>query len=111
MQAMLATSIELQVGVAFSPAQLTLLRGWSEFHELTMCMDLAEDMPGVPFDEAILLAGRNDSRMWLIWRTPEGVALKLPTGRTTSHASLADALCAAISPAADARTDIQPRGW
>lgn len=103
--------IDQQAGAAFNTADLMLLRGWSEFHGLTMQMDLAGNMPGVPYDEAILLTGRNDAREWLLWRDQDSVALTRPGRIATSHTSVSDALLAAIPPAADPLTDIQPTGW
>lgn len=103
--------IERQTGRAFPTSDLLLLRAWSEFHGLTMRIDLDHETAGVACEEAVQLTEPEGDAGWLLWRDGERIALR-PEGRPTAcFASVPDALHTVMPALADALTDIHPTGW
>jgi len=108
---LLVEPADRQTGSAFCTSDLLLLRGWSEFHALTMSIDLRHETAGIPCDEAIRLTASDGSGAWLLWREQAGIALR-PEGRSARcFARVADALQAVRPAPADKLSDIQPTAW
>ena len=103
--------IERQTGRAFPTAELLLLRSWSEFHGLTMRIDLGHETAGVACEETIQLTGRDGHGAWLLWRDRNRIALQLEGRSTACFASVSEALRAVMPAPDDAVTDIHPAGW
>lgn len=102
---------ERQTGSAFCRSDLLLMRGWSEFHGLTMSIDLPNEIADASCEDAVRLTGHDGSAPWLLWREQDGIALR-PEGRSANcFASVSDALQAVRPPPADLLSDIQPTTW
>jgi hypothetical protein len=63
-------------GFAFEIADLMLLQGWAEFHEVQMAF-YAKD---------------NALRRWILWRAPSEIVVQPLIGRSCRFSSVADAL-------------------
>jgi len=100
-----------QTGAAFSTTDLLLLRGWSEFHGLSMGIDLARRVDDVHCDEVVLLAARDGSGRWALWCDRHGIVLQPQHRAAHSFATVHEAMAAIAPPSADVLTDIQATGW
>src|SRR5690348_4611141 len=96
----LSTSSELAVRsqpAPFEVWQLTVLRAWSEYHDLQMAIDLAGQVDGVECEELVILRARNTGNCWTLWRTTDAIMLRSNCAPVSQFDLLADAL-AAIAP-------------
>jgi hypothetical protein len=80
-------------GLSFELSDLTLVLGWSEFHDMRMVVELDHCTRDEEYDE-VLAFYPSDSRFrrWSMWRTHEDIVVQPTKGRTMHFTSVADAL-------------------
>ncbi len=87
------TPARMPIGLSFDIADLLMLRGWTEFHELRMTIDLDICADGDEYEE---LLGIYDSdcpvQRWMIWRSHDGIVVQPATGRPMLFGFMGDAL-------------------
>jgi hypothetical protein len=87
----------LPMGIAFELADLVMVQGWSEFHDLRMVVELDYSAEGEEYEEVLALYPQNSAfRRWMIWRGVGEVVVQPMMGRAQHYASVADALEALI---------------
>jgi hypothetical protein len=83
----------LPMGLAFELADLVMVQGWSEFHELRMVVELDYTAEGEEYEEVLALYPRDSSfRRWMVWRNATDVVVQPMMGRASRYASVAEAL-------------------
>jgi hypothetical protein len=83
-------------GIAFEIADLLLLRGWGDYHDMQMVVELDHFVEGEEYEEVVAFYAR-DSRLrrWIIWRAPERadtIVVQPLIGRSARFATVAEAL-------------------
>ncbi len=80
-------------GLSFELSDLTLVLGWSEFHDMRMVVELDHCTGNEEYEE-VLAFYRSDSRFrrWSMWRTHEDIVVQPTKGRTMHFTSVAGAL-------------------
>jgi hypothetical protein len=83
----------LPMGLAFELADLVLVQGWSEYHDLRMVVELDYSAEGDEYEEVLALYRRDCAfRRWMIWRGACDVVVQPMMGRAARFASVAEAL-------------------
>ena len=83
----------LPTGLAFDIADLMLLQGWANFHDVQMVVELDHCVEGEEYEEVIAFYARDSQlRRWILWRAVSEVVVQPLIGRSCRYASVADAL-------------------
>lgn len=83
----------LPMGLAFELADLVLVQGWSDFHDLRMVVELDYSSEGEEYEEVLALYPQDSAfRRWMMWRDIADIVVQPMMGRTIRFASVADAL-------------------
>jgi hypothetical protein len=85
-------------GPAFSIPDLMIARGWADFHDLTLTVELDHCIEGADYEE-VLAFHHQGVRRWAMWRSKEQVVVAGRRGATCRFESLPEAL-EAIEPQA-----------
>jgi hypothetical protein len=87
------TSPAAPTGLSFDIPDLLLLRGWAEFHDLRMTIELDVCADGAEYEELLALRGRHRAfRRWMIWRSRNGIIVQSATGCPMRFDCMGDAL-------------------
>ena len=80
-------------GLSFELSDLTLVLGWSEFHDMRMLVELDHCTSDEEYEEVLAFyPSYSRFRRWSMWRTYEDIVVQPMKGRTMHFASVADAL-------------------
>lgn len=83
----------LPMGLAFELADLVMVQGWSEYHELRMVVELDYTAEGEEYEEVLALYPQGSAfRRWMMWRGVGDIVVQPMMGRAVRFASVADAL-------------------
>jgi len=83
----------LPMGISFELADLVMVQGWSEFHDLRMVVELDYSAEGEEYEEVLALYPRDSSfRRWMVWRGACDVVVQPMMGRAVRFGSVAEAL-------------------
>lgn len=81
------------MGLAFEIADLMLLQGWAEFHNVQMVVELDHCVEGEEYEEVVAFyATDSQLRRWILWRAESEIVVQPLIGRSCRHRSVADAL-------------------
>ena len=87
------TTPKAPTGLAFEIADLMLLQGWAEFHEIQMTVELDHSVEGEEYEEVVAFYARDSQlRRWIMWRTAHGIVVQPLIGRGCRFNTVADAL-------------------
>lgn len=87
------TGPNFPTGLSFEIADLVLLRGWAEFHDIQMVVELDHWVEGEEYEEVVAFyAPDSQLRRWIIWRTADQVVVQPLIGRSRRFNAVADAL-------------------
>jgi hypothetical protein len=80
-------------GLAFEIADLMLLQGWADFHDVQMTVELDHCVEGDEYDEVIAFYAKDSQlRRWILWRSSGEIIVQPLIGRSRRFVSVADAL-------------------
>ena len=80
-------------GLAFEIADLMLLRGWADFHDVQMTVELDHCVEGDEYEEVVAFYARDSQlRRWILWRSSGEIIVQPLIGRSCRFVSVADAL-------------------
>src|SRR5579864_1891649 len=80
-------------GLAFEIADLMLLQGWAEFHEVQMVVELDHCVEGDEYEEVVAFYSKDSQlRRWIVWRSAGDIVVQPLIGRSTRFGRVADAL-------------------
>jgi hypothetical protein len=80
-------------GLAFEIADLMLLQGWADFHDVQMTVELDHCVEGDEYEEVIAFYAKDSQlRRWILWRSPGEIIVQPLIGRSRRFVSVADAL-------------------
>jgi hypothetical protein len=80
-------------GLSFELSDLTLVLGWSEFHDLRVVVELDHSSGNEEYEEVLAFYPSNSRfRRWSMWRTHEHIVMQPTQGRTMHFTSVAGAL-------------------
>jgi hypothetical protein len=80
-------------GFAFEIADLMLLQGWSEFHDVQMVVELDHCVEGEEYEEVVAFYARESAiRRWILWRAACEIVVQPLIGRGARFGTVADAL-------------------
>ena len=80
-------------GLSFELSDLTLVLGWSEFHDLRVVVELDHSSGNEEYEEVLAFYPSNSRfRRWSMWRTHEHIVVQPTQGRTMHFTSVAGAL-------------------
>ena len=83
----------IPTGLAFELADLVLVQGWAEYHDLRMVIELDYLADGEEYEEVLALYPHDSSfRRWMMWRDINGVVVQPMMGRATRSGSVSEAL-------------------
>jgi hypothetical protein len=83
----------LPMGISFELADLVMVQGWSEYHDLRMVVELDYSAEGEEYEEVLALYPRDSSfRRWMVWRGACNVVVQPMMGRAVRFGSVAEAL-------------------
>ncbi|HQT75965.1 MAG: hypothetical protein B7Z80_02615 [Rhodospirillales bacterium 20-64-7] len=86
-------SITLPTGLSFEIPDLVMLRGWADFHDLRLAIELDVCVDADEYEELLgLYDGSCAFRRWMLWRSHEGIVVQPTLGRTMLFDTMADAL-------------------
>jgi hypothetical protein len=86
------TGPAVQAGLAFEVADLILLQGWAEYHDLRLAVELDHCGADGDYEEMVAIYAKDSHQLrWLLWRTNEIIVQPL-IGRAIHCPSVADAL-------------------
>lgn len=86
-------SVKIPTGLSFDVPDLLMLRGWAEFHDLRMAIDLDVCADGDEYEELLGLYDKDRAfRRWMIWRSCEGIVVQPAMGRPMVFDFMGDAL-------------------
>jgi hypothetical protein len=84
---------DVPFGLAFELADLFMVQGWSEYHDLRMVIELDYSAEGEEYEEVLALYPKNGTfRRWTMWRGTGEIAVQPTMGRMMRFPSVADAL-------------------
>ena len=84
---------DLPMGLAFDVADLLMVQGWSEYHDLRMVVELDYTAEGEEYEEVVALYPPHSAfRRWMMWRGVSDIVVQPMMGRAARFASVADAL-------------------
>ena len=82
----------LPTGFAFELADLVMVQGWSEYHDLRMVVELDYSAEGEEYEEVLALYPRDSAfRRWMMWRSACDVVVQPMMGRAVHFGSVAEA--------------------
>ncbi len=65
------------MGYAFEIADLMLLQGWAEFHEVHMVVELDHCVEGEEYEEVIAFYAKDSQlRRWILWRAASEIVVQ-----------------------------------
>jgi hypothetical protein len=80
-------------GLSFDIADLMLLQGWAEFHDVRMVVELDHCVDGDEYEEVVAFYGKDSPlRRWILWRAASEIVVQPLIGRGSHFVSVADAL-------------------
>jgi hypothetical protein len=80
-------------GLAFEIADLMMLQGWAEFHDVQMVVELDHCVEGEEYEEVIAFYAQDSQlRRWIVWRSADGVIVQPLIGRSCRFTTVAEAL-------------------
>jgi hypothetical protein len=80
-------------GLAFEIADLMLLQGWADFHDVQMTVELDHCVEGDEYEEVIAFYAKDSQlRRWILWRSSGEIIVQRLIGRSCRFVSVADAL-------------------
>jgi hypothetical protein len=83
----------LPKGLAFEIADLVMVQGWAEYHDLRMVVELDYCSEGDEYEEILALYPSDSSfRRWMVWRGATEIVVQPMMGRASRFASVAEAL-------------------
>ena len=83
----------LPTGLAFEVADLVLVQGWAEYHDVRMVVELDYCADDEEYEEVLALYKQGSSfRRWMMWRSVSEVVVQPMMGRALHFASVATAL-------------------
>jgi len=86
-------SFKVPTGLSFDIPDLVMMRGWADFHDLRLAIDLDVCADGDEYEE---LLGLYDPKRafcrWMIWRSCDGIVVQPAMGRTMLFDHMADVL-------------------
>ena len=86
-------SPNLPTGLAFEIADLMLLQGWADFHDVQMVVELDHCVEGEEYEEVVGFYSRDKSlRRWILWRSAKETVVQPLLGRSSRFHSVAEAL-------------------
>ncbi|HEY7578093.1 MAG TPA: hypothetical protein VH855_10890 [Acetobacteraceae bacterium] len=86
-------SPNVPTGLAFEIADLMMLQGWAEFHDVQMVVELDHCVEGDEYEEVVAFyAPDSQLRRWIIWRAANEIVVQPLIGRSCRFGSVADAL-------------------
>jgi hypothetical protein len=86
-------SAKLPTGLSFEIPDLLMLRGWAEYHDLRMAIDLDVCVDADEYEELLGLYDRSCAfRRWMIWRSCDGIEVQPAMGRRMLFDRMADVL-------------------
>lgn len=81
------------LGLSFDIPDLLMLRGWADFHDLRLAIELDVCAEGDEYEELLGLYDKDRAfRRWMIWRSTEGIVVQPAMGRAMSFDFMEDAL-------------------
>jgi hypothetical protein len=87
------TFVKLPTGFSFDIPDLLLLRGWADFHDLRMVIELDVHIEDEEYEELLALYDRGCAfRRWMLWRSCDGIVVQPTMGRMMLFDCMADAL-------------------
>src|ERR1700757_3558784 len=90
---MLRTTPTPPKGLSFEIADLILLQGWAEFHDVRMVVELDHWVEGEEYEEVVALYTKDRlPRRWIVWSSDSEVVVQPLLGRGRHFGSVADAL-------------------
>ena len=86
-------SAKIPTGFSFDIPDLLMLRGWADFHDLRMAIDLDVCADGDEYEEVLGLYDTGRAfRRWMIWRSCEGILVQPAMGRPMLFDFMGDVL-------------------
>lgn len=83
----------LPMGLSFDLADLVMVQGWSEFHDMRMVVELDYSTEGEEYEEVLALYPQDSAfRRWTVWRGTCDVVVQPMMGPTARFRSVAEAL-------------------
>jgi len=80
-------------GFAFEIADLMLLQGWAEFHNVQMVVELDHCVEGEEYEEVVAFYAKNNAiRRWILWRGTSEIVVQPLIGRSCRFETVAEAL-------------------
>jgi hypothetical protein len=80
-------------GLSFEIPDLVLLKGWADFHNVQMVVELDHCVEGEEYEEVVALYGRDSQlRRWILWRSVDEIVLQPLIGRSCRFSSVPAAL-------------------
>lgn len=80
-------------GISFDLPDLVLLRAWADYHDIQMSIDLDYCAGGEEFEEVVTFRGhRGPLRLWIMWRTRQGLIVQPLIGKPMLFASTTEAM-------------------
>ena len=87
------TSVKTPTGLSFAVPDLLMLRGWSDFHDLRMTIELDVVADGDEYEELLGLYDANRAfRRWMIWRSCDAIVVQPTMGRAMVFDNMSDVL-------------------
>ena len=87
------TTPNLPTGLAFEVADLVLLQGWAEFHDVEMVVELDHCIEGEEYEEVVAFYAKDSQlRRWIVWRAADVIVVQHLIGPNCLFATVADAL-------------------
>jgi hypothetical protein len=87
------TPATIPTGLSFDIPDLVMLRGWAEFHDLRMAIELDVCADGDEYEELLGLYDKDRAfRRWMIWRSRDGIVVQPAMGRRMLFDFMGDAL-------------------
>jgi hypothetical protein len=80
-------------GLSFDIPDLLMLRGWADFHDLCMSIDLDVCANGDEYEELLGIFDKDRMfRRWMLWRSCDGIVVQPAMGRPMLFDFMGDAL-------------------
>jgi hypothetical protein len=87
------TFVKTPTGFSFEVPDLLMLRGWADFHDLRMTIELDLCADGDEYEEMLGLYDASRAfRRWMIWRSCDGIVVQPAMGRAMLFDDMADVL-------------------
>jgi hypothetical protein len=83
----------IPTGLAFEIADLMLLQGWAEFHDVQMVVELDHCVEGEEYEEVVAFYAKDSAiRRWILWRAASEIVVQPLIGRGHRFETVAEAL-------------------